>query len=228
MSSTMEGFKDSERLTKWVQLFLYAQILVAAVSIVSGYLEYELLLDFQNGIYTSQEQANADADASDQRQQYVAFTYLAIYIISGFLILRWIHRANYNTHQLGAKNMKFTPGWSIGWYFVPIAAFYKPYQAMEEIWKASHSPSDWGAVKINYIMPLWWALWLITNFLGQAVFHMSNDANELDELIHVNKIFQVSDMLSILLAIVTLLLVNNVYQMQMRSNRNKLGSEITN
>ena len=29
------------------------------------------------------------------------------------LVLCWIHRANYNSHQLGATDMAFTPGWAV-------------------------------------------------------------------------------------------------------------------
>ncbi len=118
MSDTKNSYKDSSSLTNWVRYMLYAQILVAIVSIGSNFLEYQLLSDYQNSVYTSQEKAVADGEASDQRQQMVGLIYLAVFIVSGFLILRWIHRANYNARQLGAKEMEFSPGWSIGYYFI--------------------------------------------------------------------------------------------------------------
>src|SRR5690625_4693899 len=105
---------------------LYAQVLVGIVSMASGYLEYQLLMDFQNEVYTSQEQAIADGEASDQRQDIVGIIYLIVFLVSGFLILRWIHRMNHNARQFGAENMIFTPGWSIGYYFIPILALWKP------------------------------------------------------------------------------------------------------
>ena len=61
-------FKDSSDLTNWVRYLLYVQIFVAMISIGSGFLEYQLLSDYRNGAYTSQENAIADGEASDQRQ----------------------------------------------------------------------------------------------------------------------------------------------------------------
>ena len=215
MNQKQEGFKNSENLTNWVRYFLYIQIVIALISVLSGYMEYQLLTDYQNGIYTSQEKAIADGEANDKRQAMIGLLYLVVYIVSGFLILKWIYRANYNARQLGAKEMTFTPGWSVGWYFVPIFTLWKPYQAMKEIWKTSHFPNDWKNVSTSSILPVWWFLWLTNNFLGQVVFRMSLRAEEIDELMNVNIVYQISDIVSIPLALVTLALVNSIYKVQM-------------
>lgn len=213
--SEINGFRNSESLTKWVRYLLYTQILIAVISIISGYFEYQLLSDYQNGVYTSQELAVADGEASDRRQGLIGIIYMVVFIVSGFLILRWIHRANYNARQLGAENMKFTPGWSIGYYFIPILTLWKPYQAMKEIWKASKNPLDWEVSDASSILPIWWTLWLVSGFLGQAIFRLSMRAEELPALLNLNLITQVSNVLDIPLALVTLSIVNSIYQMQM-------------
>lgn len=217
MSVFEEGFKDSSNLTNWVRYLLYAQVLVAVVSILSGFIEYQLLSDYQEGVYTSEEQAVADGEASDQRQQIVGILYLAVFIISGILILKWIYRANYNARQLGAKNMDFTPGWSIGYYFIPILTLWKPYLAMREIWQASQEPSDWGFANVSPILPFWWALWILSGMLGQVILRFSLKAEELDELINLNLITQFSNTLDIPLALVTLAIINGIYKMQVRT-----------
>jgi len=209
-----EGFKNSQGLTNWVHCFLYIQIALAIVSMVSGYMEYQLLSDYQNGVYTSQEQAVADGEASDLRQRIIAILYTIVLIVSGVLILKWIYRANYNARQLGAEGMAFTPGWSIGWYFVPIAALWKPYQAMKEIWMASHFPRDWNNASVSSLLPWWWFLWLVYNFLANVAFRMSLRAKEIEELMNANLMVQASDIASIPLSIVTLVLVLNIYKTQ--------------
>ncbi len=208
-------FKDSSDLTNWVRYLLYVQIFVAMISIGSGFLEYQLLSDYRNGAYTSQENAIADGEASDQRQQIVASLQIVIAIISGFLILKWIYRANYNVHQLGARGLNFTPAWSIGYYFVPILSLWKPYQSMSELWKASHNPFDWVKEASGSILGIWWFLFIIYAGLGQLVFRMSLDAAELQELMNLNIIYQIYDAVLILLSVVTLYIVNSIYQKQM-------------
>lgn len=214
MQNNNDGFRNSDSLTRWVKYMLYAQIIVASISILSGYLEYQLLSDYQNGVYTSQEMAVADGEASDQRQGIIGVVYLVVFVISGFLILRWIHRANYNARQLGAENMEFTPGWSIGYYFIPILALWKPYQAMKEIWKASKNPSNWNSQSVSRLLPIWWSIWIISNILKQAIFNLSMRAEELNELINLNIITQVSNTLDIALALVLLAMVSNIHNMQ--------------
>ncbi len=214
MSQKDNGFINSELLTKWVKRFLYIQIAVAMASLISGSMEYQLLTAYENGVYTSQEQAVADGEANDARQGLIAMVFLAVYIVSGIIILKWIYHANYNSRHLGAKNMKFTPGWSVGWYFIPIFTLWKPYQAMKEILKASRSPDNWSEAKTSSILPWWWFFWLANNFLGQAIMRMSITAEEIPELKTVNIVHQASDVVSIVLALVTMTLVNNIYQAQ--------------
>lgn len=213
-SQQTEGFKNSQGLTTWVRYFLYMQIVIAVVSLVSGHMEYQLLTDYQSGVYTSQEQAVADGEASDLRQRIIAILYTLVFILSGFLILKWIYRANYNARQLGAEGMTFTPGWSVGWYFIPIAALWKPYQAMKEIWRASHFPGNWNNANASSLLPWWWFFWLVYNFLANVAFRMSLRAKEIDELMNVNLVDQASNIASIPLSIVTLALVTNIYKAQ--------------
>lgn len=216
LQNNNDSFRSSDSLTRWVKYMLYAQILVALISILSGYLDYQVLSDYQNGVYTSQEKAIADGVASDQRQGIIGMVYLVVFVISGFLILRWIHRANYNARQLGAENMVFTPGWSIGYYFIPILALWKPYQAMKEIWKASKNPSEWNSQSVSGLLPIWWAIWIISNALGQLIFRLSVRAEELNELINLNIITQVSNVLDIPLALIFMAIVSKIHNMQAR------------
>ena len=68
--------------------------------------------------------------------------------------------------------------------------------------------------KAGSILGLWWFLWVVTNILGHAVFRMSTGAEELQELMNLNIIRQVSDLLAISLALVTLSIINSISQAQ--------------
>lgn len=206
--------KNSSKLTNWVRYLLYAQVFIAVISIYSNYLEYQFLSDFQNGLYSSQEQAFAASEANDKRNQLIFFAYLLVFIVSGFLILRWIHRANSIARQLGAQGMRFTPGWSIGYYFIPILSLWKPYQAMQEIWQASHNPKNWSAVQPSSILGLWWFFWLAKNIFDRVFARMSLRVEDIQGFLNLNIAAQVSEVMAITLALVTLSIVNSIYQAQ--------------
>lgn len=82
-------------------------------------------------------------------------------LATAVVVSRWIYRANSNARALGARGMAFTPGGAVGWYFVPIANLWKPYQAMREIWKASAGPLGWQRRPVSALLPCWWLLAIV-------------------------------------------------------------------
>ena len=209
------GLKNPTGLMKWTIWFLYAHVLIAVIAIISGMLEYQLLIDFKNEIYASQELAADAAETSDLRQGIVGIIQTVIFVISGILILKWIYRSNYNARQLGASGMKFTPGWSIGWYFIPIANLWKPYQAMKEIWKASSSPQNWSSQSVSSLLPLWWFFWIMSSIFGNASFRLAMQAEEINELLTANVVTQFSDATIIPLSVILICIIRRVHDMQM-------------
>jgi hypothetical protein len=97
-----------------------------------------------------------------------ALLHLVAFAISGFLILRWIHRVNSNA-QTWSSTMGVSPGWNVGFFFIPIANLWKPFQGVRETWEASQSGPD-------YLVPTWvrwwWACWLATSILGNISFRI--------------------------------------------------------
>jgi Domain of unknown function (DUF4328) len=58
--------------------------------------------------------------------------------------------------------MAFSPGWAVGFYFIPVVALWKPFLAMKEIWSASEAPGDRArnsprVLKIPWLLASWWA-----------------------------------------------------------------------
>ena len=208
------GFEDPTGLTKWTKWSLYAQVVISVIALISGAFEYQLLNDFKSGVYTSQPQAVAAGEASDARQRTVGVIQFVTFVVSGILILKWIHRANFNARQLGASDMQFTPGWSVGWYFIPVANLWKPYRAMKEIWKASVSPEDWHARSVPSILPWWWFFWIVFNMFANASFRLTMRAKEIDELIAANIVTLISDVAAIPLSLIVLAMVKRVCEMQ--------------
>jgi|WetSurMetagenome_2_1015567.scaffolds.fasta_scaffold37786_2 hypothetical protein len=110
--------------------------------------------------------------ASDLVNLFISIIHVTFLIILGVTFLRWIYRANLNLRILSSAQMKFTPGWSVGWYFIPFANLYKPYQAMKEIWTVAHR----GMRIDNFLLYWWWAFWIISNFAGKIAFKLAVSA----------------------------------------------------
>ena len=124
------SFRDLGRFTSTLQWMLRAGALVAAVSLMSSWMQLNLLS------HPFTEEQGASNDQREALVSGVAFPLLiATYIVFG----RWIVLAHRNLTGLGARYVEFTPGWAIGWFFIPVASLWKPYRAMRMLWKYSRS-----------------------------------------------------------------------------------------
>ena len=105
--------------------------------------------------------------------------------------IRWIMRAQKNLPVLGARGMTITPGWAAGWFFIPIANYWKPYEAMKQLWQASAtakagSPgSTWKTAPVPPFMVGWWTLWVITNIAASISFRLGMRANTFEDYLFI-------------------------------------------
>lgn len=155
--------------------------------IVSNFSQHGLLIKFQNGFYAANPaQAEVDGNANDERHN--ALTILQLVLTIGFAITYffWKYRVNANTWAMGARGMKVTPGWAVGWYFVPFMNLVRPYQTMQEIWKSSASPSDWQRQPGSSLVGFWWFFYLTSAFFSNFVVRYTESAiksNDLDQML---------------------------------------------
>lgn len=109
------------------------------------------------------------AVGDDQLTGVLLLVYLGYpltFLASVVAIAMWIHRAHANLAFGDAQDLQFTPGWAVGWYFIPIANLFKPFEAMRELWNASHPGRDVSAGKAVPIIVAWWTAWLLGNILS--------------------------------------------------------------
>jgi hypothetical protein len=207
-------WRDTTGLTRWVTRLLYAQIFIGAVSVASGYFEFRLLQDFASGLYFSREQMMADARINDLRQGYIGIVSVILFILAGIAILRWIYFTCRNAAHLGEKQMHYSPFAAVGWYFVPFANLWKPYEAMKEIWLTSASCGTEPPKKAPAYLNAWWFLWLMSGVLGAMATRFSLDARDLGDLLFTSATTIASDVVAIPLSMVFMTVVKEVSQMQ--------------
>jgi Domain of unknown function (DUF4328) len=106
----------------------------------------------------------------------------------------WIYRAAANIRDADVPGFEYTPGWAVGWYFIPFANFVKPFSAMRQIWNASRGATidlDEG----HSTLTIWWAFWLISNIANNISLRMSlkvEDPNMLETGIYFGLIGSVA------------------------------------
>lgn len=164
-------------------------------------------------IYSWYEYANLspdiDADeillTSDWLNVVVGIIQFLFGILLGVTFLRWIYRANKNLHTLSSEPMRFSPGWSIGWYFIPIANLFKPYQAMKEIWTVTHRGALHGG-----LLGWWWFFWIVSNMLGRMTMRISFRVEDAQGYAISALVDAISDGVDVGLSVIALALVGRI------------------
>ena len=212
MSQNESGFKDPTSLTRWTMVFLCTA--VAATLAEAGYEVFA---------YTSL--ANTGEAVAVIHWWMARLPIVLTGLISAVLVSKWTYRANHNARALGASSLVFSPRASVGWYFVPIANLWKPYQAMREIWQASVSPSSWKRQQIPLLLPWWWGLWVLGfNVGGFATWltrrSMAGSPEGIAE--HIGTL--VSQGFAIPAGVLLLTIVTRIHAMQMRHYRSLVAA----
>lgn len=155
---TVRAYRDSTRLTLSLIAVLAIFVVLAEVGIWSTFLEIALL---ERALSAGHMYANELA-ADENRRALVGGLQLLVFVLAAGLFLRWIHTMSANAHALSAAGMRFGPGASVAWLFVPVFQFWKPLHVLRELFRASHPDhiEDWQAASVPHLLSLWWTLWL--------------------------------------------------------------------
>ncbi|WAC18369.1 DUF4328 domain-containing protein [Luteolibacter sp. SL250] len=209
--------KDPRGITVVLVVLLGLIVLIDTVS---------LLLNFSQHVMLSRSFTDEEATANDSRQGMVFVVRLITFIATTVCFCMWIHRANRNSRGFGAQNMQFTPGWAVGWYFIPFANLVKPCQSMAEIWKVSGDPFGWTQRKAGPVVATWWTLWILNNISSNVASRLSGNARNIVDLQASTVAWMVAIGISIASAVSAIILVRGVYRRQaalVRGSRDETG-----
>lgn len=145
-----------------------------------------------------------------------AILQLFVYIATVVVFLMWIFRAYRNLPALGARELTFTPGWAVGWWFVPLANLVRPFEVTKEIWKASDPDNrdetglKWKDLPIPSLLGVWWAFWIIQNIAAQASFRLSMNAKTPDQVLLGSRLDVLANVLSMVAAVLLIMVVRRI------------------
>lgn len=139
------------------------------------------------------------------------------------VFLMWEYRAHSNLRALKAENVEFTPGWAVGWWFIPILNLFKPFQVMREIWCESDPESVPEDGERSFLssslhsapgfMTLWWAFWLLSNFLSNIASN-AFEPERPETALFGGTIVVIAGVFSVIAAILAILVVRDITDRQ--------------
>jgi len=170
---------------------------------------------------------DAQMDLGDGDQMHFGLAFIGLVAILEILLriatiiffLIWEYRAFSNLSALKARDLEFSPGWAVGWWFIPFANLVKPFQAVRELWNESDSDFDEETGFLNTspgtpeIVGFWWAAFLLSNISSRLV-DATIDSNSGNPSATFPFVLLVAGILQIVAAALAIVIVKNITQRQ--------------
>jgi hypothetical protein len=167
-----QPYRSIDGLAKATVAMITLSGLVSLVVALTEVNRYRLMGRIVDGGFVSQ----SDADAADGLAAVASIIDLLVLVAAGIVFLVWLNRVFKNLHgPLRAGELDYSPGWAVGWWFIPFANFVKPKQVVNEAWKASDPgspdptvpPTHWRNRKPPALLSWWWAAWICAALISR-------------------------------------------------------------
>jgi hypothetical protein len=115
-------------------------------------------------------------DAVTGSTQVHALFLLAVFV----LLVVFLYRAAKNTELWSSQSARWTPGWTIAGWFIPIANLVIPFLVVRDIWRRSFTPPTEPQTSASVSPLLWW--WWVTFVVGYVALLISPSVSTLHSL----------------------------------------------
>jgi len=180
--------------------------------LAAGFSQLHLLNRIKDGV----EISDSHADLNDLLYGVVGLVQTFLFFITAVVWLVWLKKAYGNLKLVGSQQSKFSPGWAVGYWFVPFINLVRPYQIMKELWNRSENANedDDEPNVTPSVIPLWWASWIISGFIGRLMFRQSMSADDLSSFLVSTKTGMINDSATILAGVLALIMVSHIHGRQ--------------
>lgn len=200
-------YQSAKTRANWAFVGLGLYVAAAAFNILATLNEIELLRQIDEGEYVSL----TDAETSDTLVATAGLLVIASIVGATIAFCSWIHRSNRNLRTLTQEPVRFSPGWSVGWFFVPVMNLFRPFQVMNEIYRLSHAER-----RGSPLLGIWWGLWLVGGYVGWAATRALFDESDLSDAITTDWLIVTSDIALVIAAGIVMMLIHRITSWQDR------------
>ncbi len=204
--------RPTRRIADAVVALLITQILLIGTEALALLNRIRLLERAREGHFVTL----AQVARADNRVIASAVVWLVVFAVTGIVWCVWQHRAQRNAIELADGKLEFTPGWAVGWWFVPFANLVKPFQTVRELWKASHGGHNGRVVATWSVIGWWWGLWLTASVLERIIVRVGSP-NDLSDFIRHDMLGIVANGVTVVAAILAIMIVRSVVALQERA-----------
>lgn len=211
-----------------------ASVLVAVVAVASAFYAWTQwhTLGVINDLFArpfdfTEDQAIARGEAADNLARISVWLYGIFLVAAAVVFIVWLWRARHNAEALSDGLHIRARGWAIGGWFVPIVAWWFPYQVVRDVYRASDPTTQTVSGELRLarggsLVGWWWACWIVAYVVGAvSVRHTRNEPSDtasVDEFVRWFRLGSVYDTVTtvfeILAAVLVILIIRRVSRWQ--------------
>lgn len=153
------GYRSASIVASLAVLLFVALCVTNVLATISLAAQIQLLEMARFGTVISAQHAAAH----DARLRLIGAVELSLTFAAGITLLVWVYRVNRNAHTFGTEGMSYSPGWSVGWFFMPLANLYMPFKVLRELWQVATpgAGTQWRKAPISPLVAAWWIACLV-------------------------------------------------------------------
>lgn len=207
----MEGsyINRAQRTAAVVRWLLIANVAVAVLSVVSNLNERSLISRAASGLVGPNFEQ--EAHQSDRYQMIIGIGGFALVVITGIFFLVWLNRSVKALPEIGIRDFEYSPGWAVGYWFIPFINLVKPYQIVNDLVRASTGLTRWFDLKASPLVGVWWVSWIVSGFLSRfAERRARGDNPALETLLESNLLSILSDIVTMAAGVLAIGLVRSI------------------
>src|SRR5690349_2245412 len=119
------GYKSAVGLATAIAVMMVIDVIVEACTGVNSFVTISVM----KRVIAGEAVPHEELVAIDMRTGALTLLAAPFMLAAGVLFCFFMPRANRNARAFGSL-LTISPGWTVGWWFIPVACWWMPYQAM--------------------------------------------------------------------------------------------------
>lgn len=160
---------------RWTIYLLYAGLGADIIALASSLSRWVVLQQFAGGALPQQR-----VDEFTLQHGAIASLKLLTLIPTMIVWLFWEYRATANLRLVGTKRSAFTPGAAVGYWFIPFANLWLPYQITTDLWLRSDTGNVdevRGGRRAPALFGWWWVMYIVAGVTDRAYYSLAENSS---------------------------------------------------
>lgn len=108
----------------------------------------------------------------------VALVGVLVFVATAVFFLAWIKRSYQNLSAFNVQSLRSSPGWAVGYWFIPLLCFYYPLMIVNELYHGSdpdvrRDETRFSDTSTPMLHGFWWGLWVTASIVSNITLRIS-------------------------------------------------------